>query len=86
VLGSRTNVLLHVHAAPQCSPAQIRDAFVASLLEAPAALLACCVVVVYTSLEVEDHWRHIPYMLGWGGEQFIFQDAPEHTIAAEDYK
>jgi len=63
----------------------LRDAFAAALLSSPADLRPSC-VVVYTSLEDEDHWKHVPYTLGWDGSDYIFHDSPEHTISAEDYE
>jgi len=86
VLGGRSYVRLHVHAAPPHSAALIRDSFSAALLSSPTDVRPSCVVVVYTSLEDEEHWRHVPYTLGWDGSDYIFYDSPEHAISPEDYE
>lgn len=86
VAGGRTEARLHVHAAPPYSPAQLRDIFAAALLSDPSQLKRCVIVVVYTSVEDEHHWRRTPYSLGWDGRRFVFHDSPEHTISADEYE
>ena len=84
VLGSRTEVRLLVNAAPPYSPLQLKEEFTRALLSSPSELRPSCVVVVYTSIEDEEHWRHVPYTLGWDGSRFLFQESPEHTIFPDE--
>lgn len=86
VLGGRRSVALHVHAAPPHSASELRDAFAGALLASPDDVRPIRVVVVYTALEDVDHWKHVPFTLGWDGSNYVFRDSPEHTVSAEDYE
>ena len=86
LLGGRSALRLFVHAAPSHSPSTLRDAFGSALLAAPTALRPACVVVVYTAIEDKDHWKHVPYTLGWDGSDYLYHDSPEHSTSAEDYE
>jgi hypothetical protein len=88
VRGGRSHVRLDAHAAPPHTPAQIRDAFMAALLESPDDLGQCRIVVAYTDTAREDkyYWQHVPFTLGWDGSQFIYHDSPEHGLTPEDYE
>jgi len=85
LIGGRDQISLRLTVSPPHSAAQVRDAFLAVLLEAPSELRRSCIVVVYTSLDDDQHWKHIPYALGWDGKDYIFHDSPEHAIAPEDF-
>jgi hypothetical protein len=84
ILGGRKGVELLVHAAPPHSAAELHDAFAGALLDSPADVRPIRVVVVYTALEDADHWKHVPFTLGWDGNNYVFNNSPEHTISAED--
>lgn len=84
LLGSRTYVKLWIDAIAPFTPEQVRDAFVAELLESPRDLRRAAVTVVYTSVEDPNHGNHVPYTLGWDGSIFVHHEAPEKAIFPED--
>ncbi len=86
VFGGRENVTVDVEAAPPHSVQQLHDSFLGALLSDPKDVGIIRIVIVYTSLEDPDHWKHVPYTLGWDGSKYLFHDSPEYTISAEDYE
>ena len=86
IAGDRESIRLYVHAAPPFTPVQLRDAFMAALLDGPSDLKRFEIIVVYTSLNDENHWQHTPYTLGWDGNRFVYHDSPEHTTSDDDYE
>jgi len=86
VQGGRSTVALYASAAPPHTPEQLRDAFSTALLSFPGNVRRCRLIVVYTLIDDKDHWRYIPYALGWDGTQYIYQNSPQHAIVPEDYE
>jgi hypothetical protein len=84
--GKQTEIRLSLQHQESENAAPVLDKFIRALLQAPAELSRCKVIVQYTEFTDPDLKFHIPRVYGWNGLRYFNEGAPQHAIDPDDYE
>jgi hypothetical protein len=82
--GDELTMKLWAQISPPSDPKQVIASFTECLLAQPRDLRSTQLTVIYTDFADPNHWKRLPFVFGWDGNQFLGHHAPEHAVSPED--
>jgi hypothetical protein len=84
--GKQTGTRLSLQHYESQNADPVLDKFIHALLESPAELARCKVIVQYTEFTDPELKVHIPRIYGWNGLRYFNEGAPQHAIDPDEYE